>query len=86
MDDTDSQPGGRIHSALAHWDGYEWEYRVRHDEPSPRAERSALAVGEQLCGPTLIHQPDTTVLVEPGDCARVGDTGTLVVDIGADHG
>lgn len=27
-----------VKSALAHWDAYEWEYRLRHGEPSPLRE------------------------------------------------
>lgn len=47
--------------------------------------RSALTEGEELRGPALVHQPDTTVLLEAGDCGRVDLAGTLVIDIGSDH-
>lgn len=44
-------------------------------------ERSQLPWGEQLSGPTIIEQPDTTTWLEPGITARVDETGNLIVGV-----
>lgn len=41
--------------------------------------RAALVVGDEVRGPALIEQPDTTTLLAVGDVAVVDDAGNLVV-------
>ncbi len=41
--------------------------------------RAGLAVGDEVSGPALIEQPDTTTLLAPGEVAVVDDAGNLVV-------
>jgi len=43
-------------------------------------ERLALAAGEQIGGPAILEQPDTTVFVDPGLKARVDRFGNLVLE------
>jgi len=45
--------------------------------------REQLAPGQELAGPAIINQPDTTILVLPGQRARVGRQGVLRVRIAA---
>ena len=45
----------------------------------PVIRRSTLAVGDTLSGPALVTQPDSTLLLNPGDEARVVAGGALVV-------
>lgn len=42
-------------------------------------ERLALAAGEEIEGPAILEQPDTTVFVDPGLKARVDRFGNLVL-------
>ena len=42
-------------------------------------DRDALAPDEQVRGPAIIEQPDTTTLVEPGWVARVADNEVLLI-------
>lgn len=41
--------------------------------------RAGLATGDEVRGPTLIEQPDTTTLLAAGEVAMVDDAGNLVV-------
>jgi N-methylhydantoinase A len=41
--------------------------------------RAGLAAGDEVSGPALIEQPDTTTLLAPGEVAVVDDAGNLVV-------
>jgi len=42
-------------------------------------ERLALAAGEQIDGPAILEQPDTTVFVDPGLKVRVDRYGNLIM-------
>jgi N-methylhydantoinase A len=42
-------------------------------------DRLSLAVGEQIAGPAILEQPDTTVFVDPGLVATVDSFGNLVI-------
>jgi N-methylhydantoinase A len=42
-------------------------------------DRAALRSGDDVTGPALIEQPDTTTLLSPGERARVDGAGNLVV-------
>jgi N-methylhydantoinase A len=42
-------------------------------------ERLALAAGEEIDGPAILEQPDTTVFVDPGLKARVDRFGNLIL-------
>jgi N-methylhydantoinase A len=42
-------------------------------------DRASLSPGDEVQGPALIEQSDTTTLLAPGDRARVDDTRSLVV-------
>jgi N-methylhydantoinase A len=41
--------------------------------------RAALVAGDEVSGPAVIEQPDTTTLLAPGEFAVVDDAGNLVV-------
>ncbi|GAB3278535.1 hydantoinase/oxoprolinase family protein [Parasphingorhabdus pacifica] len=41
--------------------------------------RAALHVGQEIVGPALVEQPDTTVLLGPREVAVMDDSGNLVV-------
>ena len=43
--------------------------------------RAALVAGEEVSGPAVIEQPDTTTLLAPGEVAVVDDAGNLVVHL-----
>ncbi|NRB35800.1 MAG: hydantoinase/oxoprolinase family protein [Rhodobacteraceae bacterium] len=43
-------------------------------------DRLSLPVGAEIDGPTILTQPDTTVLVEPGLTARVDDFGNTILE------
>lgn len=45
-------------------------------------DRSTLAIGLEIQGPTIIEQPDTTTLIEPGWCATVVADGALIITAG----
>ena len=42
-------------------------------------DRAELAAGDEISGPALVEQPDSTVLLGPADCARTDDAGNLVI-------
>jgi N-methylhydantoinase A len=44
--------------------------------------RSSLVPGDELNGPLVIEEPDSTTLVHPGDTVRVDRSGVLVLSIG----
>lgn len=45
--------------------------------------RAGLAPGDEITGPALIEQPDTTTLLAPGEVAVVDGAGDLVVTLNA---
>ena len=47
--------------------------------PTPRYDRSRLPVGAALSGPAIVEQPDTTVVVHPGQQVSVHPSGALVI-------
>ncbi len=48
---------------------------------TPILARDGLAIGEMIEGPAIVEQIDTTILIEPGDSARVDQLGNLILDI-----
>jgi len=48
---------------------------------TPRYERGRLPVGAELDGPAVLEQTDTTVVVHPGQRARVDASGAVVVEV-----
>jgi N-methylhydantoinase A len=42
-------------------------------------DRLSLAVGEQIAGPAILEQPDTTIFVDPGLVATVDAFGNLII-------
>jgi N-methylhydantoinase A len=65
-----------------------------HGEPAPERareiggagaarviSRAGLAAGDEVRGPALIEQPDTTTLLATGEVAVVDDAGNLVVHL-----
>jgi N-methylhydantoinase A len=45
-------------------------------------DRLALPAGAEIAGPAILSQPDTTIVVEPGQVARVDKLGNLVLTEG----
>jgi N-methylhydantoinase A/oxoprolinase/acetone carboxylase beta subunit len=45
--------------------------------------RAALSPGDELIGPAIVEEPDSTTLIAPGDVVRVGPTGILEIDLEA---
>lgn len=43
--------------------------------------RAVLAHGQTITGPAIIEDPDSTIVVLPGDLARISDNGHLIIDI-----
>ncbi len=50
-------------------------------EQAPVYERAALRVGQEIAGPAVIEEPESTTVIGPGDRLRVGPLGCLVVDL-----
>ena len=48
--------------------------------------RPSLAAGTSFVGPAVIEEPNSTILVYPGDRVTVTPTGHLVIDIALDSG
>jgi len=44
-------------------------------------DRLLLPVGAEIAGPAVLQQPDATILVEPGQVARVDRLGNLIVEM-----
>ena len=49
---------------------------------TPIYRREHLAAGQEMKGPAVIEQMDTTTLVFPGDVVRVDDHLNLLIEIG----
>jgi N-methylhydantoinase A len=50
----------------------EWRETAIHD-------RDRLAIGADIAGPAIVEQSDTTIVIEPGQSARVDHLGTLIL-------
>jgi N-methylhydantoinase A len=48
-------------------------------------ERRDLGPGVEIAGPAIVEQPDTTVLLLPGDHGRVDRQGNLVLEISTEE-
>ncbi|MDO4491687.1 MAG: ThiF family adenylyltransferase [Lachnospiraceae bacterium] len=44
-------------------------------------DRSLFKAGDEIVGPAIINQMDTTIVIEPDCIAHVNDYGVIVVDI-----
>jgi N-methylhydantoinase A len=49
---------------------------------TPIYDRTGLAAGDELSGPAIIQQPDSTTVVPPGAWARVDEIGNVVLGVG----
>lgn len=47
-------------------------------------DRTKLRAGDEIVGPAIINQMDTTVVVEPGCVGKVNDCGIIIIDINVD--
>lgn len=52
-------------------------------EPTPIYLRSALAEDQEIVGPAIVEQADTTTVVYPGQTLRVDKTGNLIIAVAA---
>lgn len=50
-------------------------------EPVPVYERTALRAGQEIIGPAVIEERESTTVIGPGDRLRVDPLGCLVVDL-----
>jgi N-methylhydantoinase A len=48
---------------------------------TPVFDRAALLAGSVVTGPAVIEAPDTTILVNPGQSARMDRFGDLVINV-----
>jgi N-methylhydantoinase A len=44
--------------------------------------RPAMAAGDTVLGPAVVEEPNSTILIYPGDRVTVTSTGHLVIDLG----
>jgi N-methylhydantoinase A len=44
--------------------------------------RPAMAAGDTVAGPAVVEEPNSTILIHPGDRVTVTSTGHLVIDLG----
>ena len=49
--------------------------------PTQVLHRAALRSGDELAGPAVIEQPDSTILVPPGARARVDQIGNVILEV-----
>lgn len=52
-------------------------------QPTRIVWRPALPAGAEIAGPAVIEEPNSTILLHPGDHARVSEHGHLIVTVGA---
>ena len=50
-------------------------------EPTPIYLRSMLASDQEIVGPAIVEQPDTTTVVYPGQTLRVDRSGNLIIAV-----
>ncbi len=50
-------------------------------EPVPVYERAELRIGQEIVGPAVIEERESTTVIGPGDRLRVDSLGCLVVDL-----
>ena len=50
-------------------------------ERAPVYERAALRIGQEIAGPAVIEEPESTTVIGPGDRLSVDPLGCLVVDL-----
>ena len=46
-------------------------------------DRSLFKAGDEIVGPAIINQMDTTIVVEPDCVGHVNEYGVIVIDINA---
>jgi N-methylhydantoinase A/oxoprolinase/acetone carboxylase beta subunit len=47
---------------------------------TPRYDRRRLATGQRIRGPAILEQPDTTIVVRPGQRAEVHGSGAILIE------
>jgi N-methylhydantoinase A len=68
-------PGGRPASREA------WFPEAGGYVPTCVMERRALSQGMTISGPAIVEDPDSTIVILPGDEARIGEAGHLIIEI-----
>jgi N-methylhydantoinase A/oxoprolinase/acetone carboxylase beta subunit len=58
-----------------------FEEAGRH-EPVPVYDRTSLGIGQEIVGPAILEQRDTTTVVYPGQSVRVDQTANLILTTG----
>ncbi|HEY7664465.1 MAG TPA: hydantoinase/oxoprolinase family protein [Xanthobacteraceae bacterium] len=85
----------RLEDAIARWLAQPWtpteaaregRRAVVFDDPQRPLDtrilwRPGLSAGEQIAGPAVIEEPNSTTLVAPGDCALVDPSGNIIVTL-----
>ena len=49
---------------------------------APVWRREALLAGNAIAGPAIVEEISATTVLYPGDCARVDEIGSLIVEVG----
>jgi N-methylhydantoinase A len=52
-------------------------------EPVPIFDRTSLGIGQEVEGPAILEQPDTTTVVYPGQSIRVDEAGNVILTVGS---
>jgi N-methylhydantoinase A len=87
----------RMEDTIGQWLSQKWEptetaveqrRQVVFEDPANPVDarvlwRPALPAGSEVVGPAVIEEPNSTVLVHPGDTARVTDAGHIVITLAA---
>jgi N-methylhydantoinase A len=74
-------PAGTPGSPVGHRRAYFEE--IGAYEQTPIYRRATLIREQEIVGPAIVEQADTTTVVYPGDVLRVDRTGNLIVSVGA---
>jgi 5-oxoprolinase (ATP-hydrolysing)/N-methylhydantoinase A len=63
-----------------------WQHDAECFEPTPVYRRETLALHQEITGPAIIEERESTTVIARGDVLRVHGSGALIVDLAAATG
>ncbi|PWS38723.1 methylhydantoinase [Falsiroseomonas bella] len=58
-----------------------WQHDAARFEETPVYRRETLALHQEIVGPAIVEERESTTVIGPGDILRVHDSGALIIDL-----
>ena len=63
-----------------------WQHDAGRFEPTPVYRRETLALHQEIVGPAIVEERESTTVIARGDRLRVHESGALIIELAATAG